>query len=362
MKQESELGMDAKDDSDVSAEPDFEEINEKRILRKIDLRLLPLIVALHALSLVDRTNISVAMISGMDDDLTLEKGERVSIVTSTFFIGYILFNIPSNVLIRGLGAARFLGITAIAAGIVTLGTGFVNTWIAAAVLRSLLGVFEAGNTPGSVFLVSAWYRKYEVQKRLAVYFLGSLFIQGFSNIFAYGVVQIGNHTSYKGWRWIYFIEGLITIFLGLIAYFFLIDFPDSRRTKFLSAKEKDFVNDRLSWDRGINETHRVTMKSIRTDLRDWKVWACAWIYFSATIGTYALGFFLPTILKKSLGFSLAASFVLSGVRDTFAVIVSFALSWLSDRVRKRGPFVCCQALSSIVGLALLAYTEAPASR
>jgi len=97
-------------------------------------------------------------------------------------------------------------------------------------------------------------------------------------------------------------------------------------------------------------------------LKDWKVWACAWIYFSATIGTYALGFFLPTILKKSLGFSLAASFVLSGVRDTFAVIVSFALSWLSDRVKMRGPFVCVQALLSIVGLALLAYTKSPASR
>ena len=218
------------------------------------------------------------------------------------------------------------------------------------------------NTPGSIFLVSAWYRKYEVQKRLAVYFLGSLFIQGFSNIFAYGLVQIGNYTTYKGWRWIYIIEGAITAVLGIIAYFRLIDFPDSPKTKFLSEKEKAFVNDRLSWDRGVNETHKVTCQSIREDLKDWKVWACAWIYFSATVGTYALGFFLPTILKKSLGFSTVASFCLSGVRDTFAVIVSFVLSWWSDRVKKRGPFVCGQALTSIVGLTLLAYTKAPASR
>ncbi len=136
--------MDAKYDSDVSAEPYSEEINEKRILRKIDFRLLPLVVALHAISLVDRTNISVARISGMDGDLKLETGERVSIVTSTFFIGYILFNIPSNIVIRGLGAARFLGATTVAWGIVTIGIGFAKTWVAAAVLRSLLGVFEAG--------------------------------------------------------------------------------------------------------------------------------------------------------------------------------------------------------------------------
>lgn len=136
--------MEAKYDSDVSAETDREEINERRILRKIDMHLLPLVVALHAISLVDRTNISVARISGMDEDLSLETGERVSIVTSTFFIGYILFNIPSNIVIRRIGAARFLGIITVAWGIVTIGIGFVNSWVAAAVLRSFLGVFEAG--------------------------------------------------------------------------------------------------------------------------------------------------------------------------------------------------------------------------
>ena len=156
------------------------------------------------------------------------------------------------------------------------------------------------NTPGSIFLISAWYRKYEVQKRLAVYFLGSLFIQGFSNIFAYGLVQIGNHTTYKGWRWIYIIEGAITTVLGIIAYFYLVDFPDSPKTKFLTDKEKVFVNERLSWDRGRDEEHKVTWQSMWRDLKDWKIWACAWIYFSATIGTYALGEFDRTQTEMNL--------------------------------------------------------------
>jgi cyanate permease len=149
---------------------------------------------------------------------------------------------------------------------------------------------------------------------------------------------------------------------GVVAYFYLIDFPDSHRTKFLTKKEKTFVNERLAWDRGANESHKVTLQSIKKDLKDWKVWVCAWIYFSATVGTYALGFFLPTILKKSLGFSVAVSFVLTGVRDVFVVIVSFTLSYFSDRMKMRGPFVCGQALMSIAGLAVLAYTKTPASR
>jgi MFS family permease len=128
----------------AAAEDNDTVIRTRRVLRKIDLRLLPIVVALHAISLVDRTNISVARISGMDEDLSLDTGARASIVTSTFFIGYILFNIPSNIAIRSVGAAHFLGTITVAWGAMTIGIGFVNSWIGAAVLRSFLGVFEAG--------------------------------------------------------------------------------------------------------------------------------------------------------------------------------------------------------------------------
>jgi MFS family permease len=135
----------AADSSNEDLAPEHQgELSARRILRKIDLHLLPLIVGLHAISLVDRTNISVARISGMDKDLDLDVGERVSIVTSTFFIGYILFNIPSNVVIRMVGAARFLGTITVAWGLVTVVIGVVDSWVAVAVLRSLLGIFEAG--------------------------------------------------------------------------------------------------------------------------------------------------------------------------------------------------------------------------
>lgn len=117
---------------------------EKRILRKIDLRLLPIIVGLHTISLIDRTNISSARVAGLDEDLQLTIGYRASVVLLTFFIGYIIFDIPSNILLRKIGAARFLGFITFAWGVVTIGIGCVNNWIALAVLRVVLGVFEAG--------------------------------------------------------------------------------------------------------------------------------------------------------------------------------------------------------------------------
>lgn len=117
---------------------------EKRLLRKIDLRLIPLIIMLHTISLVDRTNISSARVAGLDEDLGLSVGYRASIVTLTFFIGYILMDIPSNILVRKIGAAHFMGGITIAWGIATIGQGCVNNWQGFAVLRVLLGVFEAG--------------------------------------------------------------------------------------------------------------------------------------------------------------------------------------------------------------------------
>lgn len=121
----------------------------KRVLRKIDWRLLPMLGCLYTLALVDRSNVAVARISGMDEDLGLAQGDRASVTLMVFFIGYIIFEIPSNAFIHKLGAANWLAILAIAWGLVTLGVGFLNDWRGFAVLRSLLGIFEAGFFPGS---------------------------------------------------------------------------------------------------------------------------------------------------------------------------------------------------------------------
>lgn len=130
--------------SRLPAEPEFDTKAEKRLLRKIDLRLIPIVVLLHTVSLIDRTNISAARVAGLDEDLGLTIGYRASIVTMTFFIGYIAFDIPSNILLPKIGAAVFLGTITVLWGLVTIVLGCINTWQAFAVLRALLGVFEAG--------------------------------------------------------------------------------------------------------------------------------------------------------------------------------------------------------------------------
>lgn len=201
-----------------------------------------------------------------------------------------------------------------------------------------------------------------MQTRLGVYYLGSMGISAFSNILAYGIVQIGNHTTWKGWRWLFIVEGCITSIMGIVAFFFLVDFPDSPRDTFLTEEEKNVVRARLAAERGTHEDHRVTIKSTLMALKDWKVWACTFMYMSATIGAYAFSFFLPIILQKSLHYSTSASLLLSAPPFLFAVVFSMVMSWLSDRYRMRGPFVVIQGAVGVIGLGMVGYLKAPAPR
>lgn len=189
---------------------------EKRVLRKVDWRLLPILGCLYTIALVDRSNVAVARISGMDIDLGLKEGNRASICLMVFFIGYIIFEIPSNAFIHRLGAANWLAFLAVAWGLVSVGIGFLHNWQGFAVLRVLLGIFEAGFFPGMscsklnllghsfnreagcVYLVSSWYKRYEVQKRMAGFFLTASALSAFANILAYGLIQIAKHHHYKG--------------------------------------------------------------------------------------------------------------------------------------------------------------------
>jgi MFS family permease len=191
---------------------------ERRVLRKIDVRLLPILGALYTISLVDRSNISVARISGLDEDVDLDVGNRASVALMVFFIGYVIFELPSNMIIHRVGPANWLSFICFAWGLVSIGIGFLHNWVGLAICRAMLGVLEAGFFPGYVppvvpnrrapadtsasciYLVSSWYRRYEVQKRLAGFFLTASALSAFANILAYGLIQIGNHTNYKGWR------------------------------------------------------------------------------------------------------------------------------------------------------------------
>lgn len=125
-----------------------------------------------------------------------------------------------------------------------------------------------------VYLITCWYCRYEVQKRLAVFYLAAQLLASFGTILAYGLIQVSRYTpEYNGWRWIYIIEGAVTILVGFGSWFVMVDFPNSPCTKFLDAKQRDFVLKRLEDDAGVTTKGPVTWAIIWETCLDWQIWS-----------------------------------------------------------------------------------------
>ena len=137
----------------------------------------------------------------MDSDLSLSVGNRYTLITMIFFVPYVIFQFPANIIIRKLGACLWLSSLVCAWGVVCIGIGFNQNWRETMGCRVLLGVLEAGYYPGCIFLLSCWYLRFEVQKRFSAFYLLALLSSGFSNILAYGLSQMEGVGGLGGWRW-----------------------------------------------------------------------------------------------------------------------------------------------------------------
>jgi MFS family permease len=176
---------------------------------------------------MDRTNMSAANIAGMSVELNL--GANYNIANLVFFIPYIIFQPPSTVIVRAIGPRIHLAGITILWGGVMIGMGFVKDFGQLAGMRVLLGALEAGFFPSCVYLLSTWYTRYEVGKRYSLFYLLGCVASAFSGILAYGLMQMNGLANLSGWRWIFTIEGILTVLLGIAGYWLLVDFPDSNR-------------------------------------------------------------------------------------------------------------------------------------
>ncbi|PGH17195.1 hypothetical protein AJ79_01333 [Helicocarpus griseus UAMH5409] len=338
----------------------------RRLVRKIDFRLIPCLALCYSFALIDRVNLPNARIAGMDEDLELSVGSRYSLISMIFFVPYIVFQFPSNIAIRKLGAMWWLPSLVVCWGAVMIGFGFTHTWDQLLGLRVILGILEAGFYPGCVFLLSCWYVRYEVQKRFSAFYLMALLSSGFSSILAYGLMQMKGLGGLNGWRWIFIMEGIVTCLLGFMLYFAIIDFPD-KATKpglvskkgFLSTEEAAIALARIQRDRGDAVVDKLTIPTIARHLKDWKVWEFAWLYLLNNVVTYSFGFFLPIILRNDMGFSVALSQVLSFPPYVFAAIV---IAYIGDRTQTRGPLLILNCLVAIVGVSMMAFLTRPRDR
>ncbi|KDE08198.1 hypothetical protein MVLG_01677 [Microbotryum lychnidis-dioicae p1A1 Lamole] len=325
---------------------------ERKTMQKVDRRLLIILGALYAISLIDRTNISVARVAGMAKDLKLTVGQRYSIITCVFFPPYIVFELPSNILLRKIGARNLLSAIVALWGAVMLGMGFVTNWHQLAACRVLLGLLESGFFPGCVFLISCWYTRYETQKRMAVFYLTSMVISGFSNILGYGISKLGGQHGIAAWRWIFIVFGAATVGLGLIGFALIVDFPD--KATFLTPDQTKMVQERIELDRGDSAPDHLTFGSFMRHCADYKLWVFGLCFCFSTMPAYAFSYFLPVILAGG-GYSNELSLILSAPPYVFAALHTFAIAYGADKMRKRALFIAINAIVCTIGLIIMGW-------
>lgn len=213
-----------------------------------------------------------------------------------FFIPYVIFEIPSNIILKRLKPHVWLSFCMFMFGLVTICQGLVRNWAGFMTTRFLLGLFEAGMFPGSFYLIGMWYKRHEAQKRFSFFFSSTSLAGAFGGLLASAIGKLDHYHGYRGWRWIFILEGLLTCVVSFILFFVIPDFPEE--AKWLTPDEAAFVRARLQDDQGKSaRERRITPRDVLNVFKDYKIFLGGLMYFGFIVPAYSYAYFSPTIIK-----------------------------------------------------------------
>ncbi|KAL4902541.1 hypothetical protein BDW74DRAFT_180645 [Aspergillus multicolor] len=323
---------------------------ESRIRRKTDLRLCSIAGLLCSLNLLDSGILASASVTTLLSDLDLQ-GQRYSVSIFIFTVASIAFQLPCTVAVRYVGPRLWFASTTFCFGLITLCTAFVQTWRQMIAVRILLGIAMSGIYPGLTYLVSTWYTRREQQLRFAFLQSGEVAALATGYIVNYGLNQLHGKAGLEGWRWMYLVQGLITCVIGVVTYWWMVDFPENARKSFafLTETEAKIAVQRIQADRGDVVLEPFEWKKVLVNFTDPKLYGFACMYFCLNIVSTALNYFLPQIIESGLGFSANESILLSTPPYYWAVLPVLFTSLIGDSFRIRGPLITFNALCLIAG-------------
>jgi MFS family permease len=265
-------------------------------VRKATRRLMPMLVILYFVAFLDRTNVGFA-----EDALSMDRGISAgafALGAGIFFIGYALFEIPSNLLLKKFGARWWLARIAITWGIVAAAFAFTTNDTMFIVLRFLLGVTEAGLFPGVIMFLAEWFPNKVRVRMFAIFYLAQPFSQMLGAPLSGGLISFGDqYTPWHGWQVMFFTEGMLAVVAGIAAIFLLIDSP--QKAKWLDPDEKRALLDVMAREDSVRQEDGPT--GIWRAMSNWKVWYFTVIYFCLQIAVYGTTFYLPQQVSNLIG-------------------------------------------------------------
>jgi len=321
---------------------------EKKTIRKVTRRIIPLLFLLYIISYLDRANVGYAALE-MNEALGLTS-KMFGLVTGIFFIGYFLFEVPSNILMQKFGARVWITRILFTWGIISMATGFAQNATQLYIIRFLLGIAEAGLFPGIILYLTYWFRAKERASTIAMFMTAIAVSYIIGAPVSTLIIDHIHWMNVPGWRWMFIIEGAPAVILGFVTYFYLTDRPE--QAKWLTAEEKNWLISELRKDEELREKKGQQTTSHKTALTDPKLWYLALIYFVYTAGTLGVGYWMPQIIK---GLSSYLSNTQIGFIATIPyIIASMFMNYWSRRSDRTGERRMHTALPLLVaGLTLL---------
>ncbi|KAI9325796.1 major facilitator superfamily domain-containing protein [Zopfochytrium polystomum] len=308
---------------------------EKALLRKIDSRLLPAVFLMYVLSYLDRANIGNAKTGGMEKEYSMSSN-AYSIVLTIFFVGYVLGEVPSNMILTRVRPSVYLPTLMFLWGAVSVAFAATHNWQEVAIIRFVIGLIESGFAPGVAFLLSSWYRKSELGSRFAIYYSATAVSGAFGGLIAGSVIgAMEGVGGLSGWRWLFIVEGLGTVAGCVAAFFILPDYPSN--TSWLTEGERKLATARLLADSigqaaGPGATHGHVASLVET-LGDWRTWMFTLLFMLVT-GSQTIQYFIPTLMTQ-LGYSGNTAQYMTVPPYTVAAVAILSLGLFTDKTGDR---------------------------
>ncbi|KAF2404765.1 MFS general substrate transporter [Trichodelitschia bisporula] len=326
---------------------------ERALVRKIDLRLMPMLCLMFILNFLDRTNIGNAKIAGMAADLSLSES-RYAWALSIFFFGYILFEVPSNLALTRARPSIYLPGLMITWGALCAGMASVRSYEGLLAYRAALGAVEAGFFPGILYLLSSWYKPDEIGKRIALIFTSALLSGAFGGLLAGSIIpSLHGHAGLSGWRWLFLIEGLATIVVALAAIPILLDFPSSPRH--LTPTERALAHVRLAHTRAASSLTLPPLAAVKSALADRRTYVFTALY-ALVMGPATVTYFVPQLVRPLARNAAQAQYLTIPIYILAAL--SLTLTSLSSDARgeRRAHIACALGIAAAAALAAVFVT------
>ena len=330
-----------------------------RVVRKTAVRLLPFLGLAYFLNYLDRSNIAIANLT-MSEDLGLTE-TAYGLASALFFVGYVVFEVPSNLLLERFGARRWIARIMVSWGLVAAAMAFVVDETSLYIFRILLGIAEAGFFPGVLLYLTYWFPR-TVRVRLTGLFMVALPVSSaLGSLVSSAIVQyLDGLFGLEGWRLLFLLEGLPTVVLGVIAWFYLTDRP--RQALWLTSAEREWLDATMAAEQQAAGARGHS--SVRNSLKDMRVWALGVVYFSLGYALFALTFFLPAIVKGlaktfNTSYSIFETGLIVAIPFSAGAIAMVFWSQHSDRTGERIWHCVLPMLLAAVSIPAALYMNSP---